>query len=379
MGWRFRKSFSPIPGVLLTLSPSGISTSVGAGPFRITAGPRGAAFTANIPGTGLSFRQPLRVNTPIQHGRPAPQAFVQVPFPAVQQPMQEVRSAGSGELTTPGLGEFKRLLMQARTEHQTITSELALARRAEGDAVKLHARWRDGWLMKRIQKARFQQLEQAAQQASEIRAELEEQKSLASLHTQIDLPDTTRSAFLRMSDAFAPLKSAARIWDTVQQRGTNKVAERTSAARTIEREPVQFQLGSCEVIKTDWLVPHLGNANGGDIYLYPGFALYFISDQAFALLELHELELEFAYSQFIETEAIPSDAKVIGKTWAKVNKDGTPDRRFKGNYEIPIAQYGRLTLRSKTGMNEEYLVSNAEAAGVFANAWNEFRRAAATR
>jgi hypothetical protein len=34
MGWRFRKSFSPLPGVRLNFSPRGISTSVGAGPFR---------------------------------------------------------------------------------------------------------------------------------------------------------------------------------------------------------------------------------------------------------------------------------------------------------------------------------------------------------
>jgi len=29
MGWRFRKSFSPLPGVRLNFSPRGISTSVG--------------------------------------------------------------------------------------------------------------------------------------------------------------------------------------------------------------------------------------------------------------------------------------------------------------------------------------------------------------
>ncbi|MEW6736418.1 MAG: DUF4236 domain-containing protein [Acidobacteriota bacterium] len=59
MTWRFRKSFSPLPGVRITLSPSGVSTSVGVGPFRASIGPRGPAVTANIPGTGLSFRQAL--------------------------------------------------------------------------------------------------------------------------------------------------------------------------------------------------------------------------------------------------------------------------------------------------------------------------------
>lgn len=35
MGWRFRKSFNPLPGIRLNFSPRGISTSVGAGPARL--------------------------------------------------------------------------------------------------------------------------------------------------------------------------------------------------------------------------------------------------------------------------------------------------------------------------------------------------------
>lgn len=61
MNWRFRKSFTPIPGVRLTLSPSGISTSVGVGPLRVTAGPRCSSMTLGVPGTGLSFVQLLRL------------------------------------------------------------------------------------------------------------------------------------------------------------------------------------------------------------------------------------------------------------------------------------------------------------------------------
>jgi hypothetical protein len=57
--------------------------------------------------------------------------------------------------------------------------------------------------------------------------------------------------------------------------------------------------------------------------------------------------------------AIPADSPVVGHTWWKANKDGSPDRRFKGNFRIPIVQYGMLTLKSPTGLNEAYLISNA--------------------
>ena len=45
MGWRFRKSFNPLPGIRLNFSPRGISTSVGAGPARLYLGSQGAAVT----------------------------------------------------------------------------------------------------------------------------------------------------------------------------------------------------------------------------------------------------------------------------------------------------------------------------------------------
>lgn len=385
MGWRFRKSFSPLPGVRLTLSPSGISTSVGVGPFRVTHGTRGTAFTANVPGTGLSFRQPLGdqrtpakfTSAPAPFGQSTPPELpAQPPRPDGQQ-LQEVRSASTQEMTSKGLHEFKRLLLQAKTEQIAIANELATARESERQAVNIYNRWRDGWLFRRVRKQRFQQLQAAAQHTSEVRAELEEQQGLASLPTQIELPDAARSAFHRMCDAFAGVANSAQLWDTVQERDTNRFAERTIASRSVLRKPVKFRLGKADVIDSQWDVPHLGNANGGDLYLYPGFILYFVSEQAFSLLELAEVDLIFEKVRFHETEAVPHDSKVIDRTWAKVNKDGSPDRRFKDNFEIPVALYGQITLRSPTGMREEYLVSNPEAAEGFAAAWQEFRRQSA--
>ncbi|MDR6767498.1 hypothetical protein J2W88_002779 [Acidovorax delafieldii] len=280
-------------------------------------------------------------------------------------------------MTSKGLHEFKRLLLQAKTEQTAIAHELATAREAERQAVTIYNRWRDGWLFRRVRKQRFQQLQEAAQHSCDVRAELEEQQSLSSLPTLIELPDAARSAFHRMCDAFAAMANSARLWDAVQERDTNRFAERTAASRSVLRKPVKFRLGKADVIESDWDVPHLGNANGGDLYLYPGFILYFVSEQAFSLLELAEVDLIFEKVRFHETEAVPHDSKVIDRTWAKVNKDGSPDRRFKDNFEIPVALYGQITFRSPTGMREEYLVSNLEAAEKFAAAWQEFRRLSA--
>lgn len=374
MGWRFRKSFSPLPGVRITLSPRGLSTSIGVGPLRATLGPQGPAITTRIPGTGIAFRQALgKPHGPRHRDIPAfPAQHSGQPSPEVLSPapeLESIKSAGSACLTTSGLSEFKRLLEQARREHGAIVGELDLARREESINSDRYTSWKNGFLLRRLFKAKYEQLRAAADESVAKRAELEEQERLARLQTQIDIPDAVAGAFHLLCDEFAQMAKASRIWDTVGQRSTDRARERTSATRTIDRKPVAFRLGRCEIIESEWMVPHLANANGGDIYLFPAFAVYFISADSFALLEYKDIRLEYAPQRFIEEEGVPDDAVVIGNTWKKVNKDGTPDRRFKDNHQIPVAQYGRIAISSTTGMNEEYMVSSAESAKAFTSAW----------
>lgn len=377
MGWRFRKSFSPIPGVRLTISPSGVTTSIGAGPFRITHGARGTAATINGLGSGLSYRHQLST-PPSKNSR---QSFLPEPSPSPYQipslhaqaaEMSNIESAGSSVLTTQGLTEFQRVIQHTRQESYKIKQELRAANLTEKELGRTSSNWSNSWLKKRLFKKRFAEILAKYEEAKDRTAELTEQEILTKVQTEIDLPDTVRTSFSRMSDEFALMARSQKIWDTTSERATNKIAERTSASRMVTREEVTFKLSSCELIDSAWRVPYLANANGGDLFLYPGFVLYFVSADAFALLEINDLKIEFSTTSFQEDEVAPRDSKQVSRTWAKVNKDGSPDRRFNDNYEIPVMEYFKLTLSSKTGLNEEYLISNVDAALRFSQAWEQF-------
>ncbi|TDE35441.1 hypothetical protein E1B25_17530 [Antarcticimicrobium sediminis] len=41
-------------------------------------------------------------------------------------------------------------------------------------------------------------------------------------------------------------------------------------------------------------------------------------------------------------EAAPSDATMVGQTWKYVNKNGSPDRRFKDNRQLPICLFQEM-------------------------------------
>ena len=110
------------------------------------------------------------------------------------------------------------------------------------------------------------------------------------------------------------------------------------------------------------------------LYLYPGFILYRAAKEAFSVIDYHDVNGKAIVVPFQEEERVPADSKVIGQTWAKANKGGGRDHRFTNNYQIPIAQYGCVTFKSKTGLWEEFQFSNPERLSNFLTVLNSFGR-----
>jgi hypothetical protein len=380
MGWRFRKSFRVIPGVRLSVSTRGVSATIGGGPVSFNVGPSGAYANVHLPGTGLSYRERLSDGAPAadthevvvpESGPPptAPAAFSRV----------EIESASTYELTTEALAQFQQLLANASREQEELDGELATAEPEALRKTDRFQRWSDGAILRRLMKRKFQEIAAESEDASAKVAELQEQRRLAFIATQIEVADSLRRPFGRLCDSFARLCDCQKIWDTLAIQKTDRFRERTTAEHSIERRLVRFELGASDLLTCEWNVPKLANANGGDLYLYPGFLLYRVSRRSFAVIDAHEVRLTVSASRFIEEEGVPGDSEVVGEAWKRANKDGSPDRRFADNYRIPIAKYGELAFTTPAGLNEVYLISNYAAAEGFARAWQAYASAFETR
>src|SRR5207253_265262 len=82
---------------------------------------------------------------------------------------------------------------------------------------------------------------------------------------------------------------------------------------------------------------------------------------------------DFSSQRFIEEESnIPADSKIVDHVWAKINKDGSPDLRFKGNCQTPVVHYGVLTFRGKDKFIETFVASNPKATEIFANEFQAY-------
>lgn len=389
MSWRFRHSFKIIPGVHLNLSRSGLSASIGGAPFTLNVGPRGVVGTASLPGTGISYRHqfggapngfPHSSSTP-----PTPEAAStspplmptpsSVPFilPGhVLPPMHEIRSAATELLTSQSLQALKELIQTTHRERDDILRELGAAGVKSFKAGGRYSSWDSGFLLKRVFKKSFLKRKAENDSAKAEVEELKEQLRLTTIVAQLEVSKEQAEPYFHMRDEFAALCECTAIWDKKAWRQVSKLRDRTIANEMIDRESVTFELGTCDLITWDQKVPHLQNANGGDLFFYPGFILYRASRQTFSVIDFHEVTLTAEPMNFVEKETVPSDSRVVGQTWAKANKDGSRDRRFVNNYMVPVVRYADLSFKSASGLWEEFQFSDPSRAERFAKAWNGF-------
>jgi hypothetical protein len=118
------------------------------------------------------------------------------------------------------------------------------------------------------------------------------------------------------------------------------------------------------------------NANGDVLDIFAGVILMRAKGLTdYALIDLQDLEIEARAIQFIEDEPVPHDSEVIDHAWAKSNKDGSRDRRYADNHQIPIVRYGRIEFASAGGLREAYMVSDPNLALRFAEAFEAFKAA----
>jgi hypothetical protein len=265
--------------------------------------------------------------------------------------------------------QLRRLLKDAYDERATITNEISSAALEANAATNRYQKWKRGCLMKRIRKASFAARKEAADTAAAKLEELQEQLRLTTLATEIAVDPEQAEPYHRMRDEFAALSECQKIWNVLTEQVIDRIVERSTANMAITRDPVTFSLGSCDLIQWEQKVPHLPNRTGGDMYVYPGFVLYRASKQAFALIDLRDVSLRVVPTQFTEAQTVPPDTQVVGQTWVKSNKDGSPDRRFQNNNQLPVVNYSLLLFTSPDGLDVRYLCSNAALADRFARAW----------
>ncbi|MBB5332556.1 TM2 domain-containing membrane protein YozV/SpoVK/Ycf46/Vps4 family AAA+-type ATPase [Chryseobacterium koreense] len=272
--------------------------------------------------------------------------------------------------TSQSLEELKKHIEEARQARQELETEIrqqqSVARQLE---INLKSK-QSGFGKFFAKPEQVEKLQAEVKEANEYLTDLYSQYEESQANINMETDKEIQDQYQRVKEAYIELSKSNKIWDIVSERAST---ETKSAARTsIDRKEVRFTLSEIDFILSEQSAFQLENTDGDHLYIYPAFVLQPNHSGAITLIDLHDLRFRFHSQRFLEEKSTtPSDTQVVDYTWAKVNKDGSPDKRFVDNYQIPVVEYGAFEFATNSGLKEVYYISNLQLAEKFAN---EFRK-----
>ncbi len=364
MAWSYSKRIKIIPGVHLNISRKGISTSIGVRGASITFGQYGTFINTGIPGTGIYSREKISSKP-----RSVPDTSM---TPALEIPADNIFTADVQQVTSQDLQGIKEAIITAHKQRADLKKDLFQVRISlilSNLKLAILYLFVIGIFVKSLTQAVQKERSNKKIAISELLLQIENSR----VKLDIEFDSEISGMYERVVKAFKSLSYSQKIWDVTGAYANDRVATRSAASTSIKTIPVRFGVRSLEEVTSKFEPLWMKNANGADFYFYPGFIVMFSDRKNFGLIGMNDLIFKHESVRYIETATVPSDAKVIDRTWARVNKNGSPDKRFKDNYQIPVVRYGAILLLTYTGVHEEYMFSNYEASESFAHAFTAYQ------
>lgn len=183
-----------------------------------------------------------------------------------------------------------------------------------------------------------------------------------------DMDERVSEVYDKFLESFNELSSSQQVWQFLHTQAVNGYKYHAGASNLINRigvtsvHPDRKPVAS---LITNIKIPNI-NLRNTELYFFPE-RLILKRGKQFAGVFYKYLDIRCCISRFIEEESVPSDSKIVGHTWKYLNKNGTPDRRFNGNRQLPICLYSEYHINSDSGVNEVITTSKVGAFDNFAN------------
>lgn len=317
MGYRFRKSINLGGGFRINLSKSGIGYSWGTKGFRVTKTAKGTVRrTLSIPGTGISHVTETRVQ------KRAPRAKVRE------------TSISCGDVSSMSTGDVGEILA------------------AMQKSLKWYAATKTGLIVTLVAGLLFPPLWVLS--VAFLAARIYVRKAGV-----VSLEYDTRGDQSKYIDACAAVVShianSEKIWRIARRSKPNVEEHPAESDSTIVRSictaskdlpfPLQTNIGAVAF-----------TAGNESIIILPDKVIVFQRGKV-AVLAADDVDASIDVVPFIEPVIAPADAKIVGKTWEHVTKSGKPDGRFKRNHERLTCLYGKINLKSASGLDASIMFS----------------------
>lgn len=174
---------------------------------------------------------------------------------------------------------------------------------------------------------------------------------------EYEFDQESKQSFENLTATWMSMNQNKKFWQTITAAQIKNMKVHGGASRSITRIPAKA------INKPPFFIKPNVNIFGlqlrkQQLFFLPD-KLLVVSGNRVGAINYNEIRLELGTTRFIEDEAVPKDAKVVGTTWLKVNKNGTPDRRYKENRQVPICEYGAIVIESGSILYVELMCSDS--------------------
>ena len=164
------------------------------------------------------------------------------------------------------------------------------------------------------------------------------------IYLDYELNSETSNLYSQINNSFKTLHSCSSIWEIKKIEDTHEWKYNGGASQSVDKKKIVIWKKTPSFIKSN-LIPYSFKANNQFFYFFPDNIINYKSKKLISI-SYSDITLAVDYSSFIENWRAPSDSTVIGFTWLHVNRDGSPDKRFKDNRKMPRVLYSDVYIKT---------------------------------
>ena len=171
-------------------------------------------------------------------------------------------------------------------------------------------------------------------------------KSNEKIAIDYDMTDEAKEELETTNSLLAGIMESDAVWLAEEIEELDEDNE--ASMRIINRTPINFYEGTDEVVETNAPSYTLEASNMKLVFLPD--SLFIKQGSKMTALSFSEINVNLSKAVFLEDEKVPKDTTALGKTYEHVNKDGSPDKRYKKNRQLNLVEYGVLSLDKSPGL-----------------------------
>lgn len=347
MGFRYRKSINLGGGFRINMSKSGIGYSWGTKGYRVTKTAKGKTRTTySIPGTGLSYVSESGQNkSQSTRSRTQQSQSRQTNRPSVNQVTQENNLQRNIE--TDEIANFQA------AEFENITSTIAKTIRMN--------KWGTG-LLWCVLLAFSNPVLVLLPILGIILKVISHKSGVVTLEYDFDAEKDEE--YKRRTGAWIILAEGDKEWQVLTEVHNSNTKVHAGANRSLNRVPCEIKKVTPFYLRTNVDIIQIKLKK--ETFLILPDKVLIIRGSKVGAENYSDVQILASSTYFVESDRVPKDAQVVRHTWQYVNKNGTPDKRYKNNRQLPVCHYGVVTIKSDSGIEVEIQVSNIQKCKDFA-------------